>query len=170
MGTSGLVGAVVAALVLIASTWFGIRRRRTDGVLHHLDVTDAVGEPTDHGNPGEATPADAASPAPTHAALLAHLGVASGTPVTLVQFSTACCAPCRATRVLCTDVATKVSGVEHLDVDAESHLEAVRELGITRTPTLLIVDGDGRIVRRCSGLPTRADLSAAVAETLARVA
>ena len=78
--------------------------------------------------------------APIDPALLAALGVESGPSVTLLQFSSAFCAPCRATRVVCAEVAALLDGVKHVEVDAESHLEAVRALGIWRTPTVLILD------------------------------
>jgi thiol-disulfide isomerase/thioredoxin len=94
---------------------------------------------------------------------LAGLGWVAGTPLTLVQFSSAFCAPCRATRALCERAAATVPGVAHVEVDAESHLSAVRELDITRTPTVLLVDAEGRIVRRASGQPTRSQLLSAVA-------
>jgi thiol-disulfide isomerase/thioredoxin len=93
---------------------------------------------------------------------LASLGWVAGTPVTLLQFSSAFCAPCRATRVLCSQTASSVPGVRHIEVDAESHLDAVRALGIVRTPTVLVVNASGEIVRRASGLPTRSQLLAAV--------
>lgn len=93
---------------------------------------------------------------------LAELGWDPGTPLTLVQFSSAFCAPCRATRVLCAQVAAAVPGVRHIEVDAESHLAAVRELDILRTPTVLLVNAAGEVVRRASGLPTRSQLLSAV--------
>jgi thiol-disulfide isomerase/thioredoxin len=105
------------------------------------------------------------APAPLTATLV-ELGVTADTLVTLVQFSSAFCAPCRTTRVLCADVAAQVPGVRHLEVDAESHLDAVRALNIWRTPTVLIVDGHGQIRRRASGAPTRAKLVAAIADLL----
>ena len=98
--------------------------------------------------------------------VLAGLGVQPGTPVTLLQFSTAFCGPCRATRVVCADVAARIPGVRHLDVDAESHLEAVRTLDVWRTPTVLIVDAAGVIRRRATGAPSRSQLLAAVAEVM----
>jgi thiol-disulfide isomerase/thioredoxin len=94
--------------------------------------------------------------------MLPALGWSEGTPLTLLQFSSAFCAPCRATRILCAQVAQTVPGVRHIEVDAESHLAAVRELGILRTPTVLLVDSAGEVVRRASGLPTRSQLLAAV--------
>src|SRR5690606_27694301 len=97
---------------------------------------------------------------------LARLGVTAGTPVTLLQFSSAFCAPCRATRVLCADIAARVPGVRHVEVDAEGNLDAVRALDIWRTPTVLLVDAGLEVRSRASGTPTRAQLLAAVAEVL----
>ncbi|GIF11827.1 TlpA family protein disulfide reductase [Actinoplanes teichomyceticus] len=98
-------------------------------------------------------------------ALLERLGVAAG-KVTLVQFSTAFCAPCRAMRRVCADVAALLPAVRHVEVDAESHLGEVRALNIRRTPTLLILGGDGRIAKRATGVPTKAQLVAALAGLL----
>lgn len=86
--------------------------------------------------------------------------------LTLVQFSTAFCQPCRATRVILREVAAALPGVRHVEVDAESHLDIVRELDIRRTPTVLFVDPSGAVVRRVSGQPRRADVVAAVAPYL----
>ena len=99
--------------------------------------------------------------------LLADLGVRPGA-VTLLQFSSAFCAPCRATRLVCAQVAGMLDGVRHVEVDAESHLEAVRALGVERTPTVFVIDAAGRVVRRATGAPTRAHVVAAVAPLLAR--
>lgn len=98
--------------------------------------------------------------------VLAGLGFETGTPVTLLQFSSAFCAPCRATRVICGQVAATDDRVRHLEVDAESHLEAVRALGVWRTPTVLVVAGDGRVVARVTGQPTRRQLTEAVTPLL----
>jgi thiol-disulfide isomerase/thioredoxin len=78
-----------------------------------------------------------------------------GERATLLQFSSAFCAPCRATRRVLGEVAGVVPGVTHVEVDAEQHLELVRRLGILRTPTTLLLDGAGREVSRASGAPTR---------------
>jgi thiol-disulfide isomerase/thioredoxin len=83
------------------------------------------------------------------------IGQPLGERATLLQFSSAFCAPCRATRVLLTDVAGGLDGVAHVEVDAESHLDLVRRLDVMRTPTVMILDGRGAIVRRASGQPTR---------------
>jgi thiol-disulfide isomerase/thioredoxin len=85
-----------------------------------------------------------------------------GERATLVQFSSAFCAPCRATRVLLTDIADKVDGVVTVDIDAEEHLDLVRQLNILRTPTVLVLDADGAIVTRASGLPRREQVLSAL--------
>jgi thiol-disulfide isomerase/thioredoxin len=99
------------------------------------------------------------------AGLLASLGVQAG-PVTLLQFSSAFCAPCRAVRRVSAEVAAMLPGVEHVEIDAESHLDAVRALGIWRTPTLLVLDADGRVVKRATGVPAKAQLIAVLGELL----
>lgn len=100
----------------------------------------------------------------------AAASVLTGTPwedqlgerYTLLQFSSAFCAPCRATRRILEDVAGVVPGVRHLEVDAEHHLDVVRRLGILRTPTTLILDGSGNELTRAAGAPTKQQVLAAL--------
>lgn len=91
-----------------------------------------------------------------------QLGQALGERATLVQFSSAFCAPCRATRRILADVAGMTEGVTHIEIDAESRLDLVRQLNVLRTPTVLVLAGDGRIVRRASGQPRKPDVIAAI--------
>lgn len=90
------------------------------------------------------------------------IGSELGPRATLVQFSSAFCAPCRAARVILSDVAGTVDGVAHVEIDAESHLDLVRRLDVMRTPTILVLDADGRVVKRASGAPRKADVLAAL--------
>jgi thiol-disulfide isomerase/thioredoxin len=92
----------------------------------------------------------------------ADLGGPLGERATLVQFSSAFCAPCRATRRVLDEVARLVEGVRHVEIDAEAHLELVRRLGVLKTPTVLVLDADGSVVRRASGQPRKADVIAAL--------
>ncbi|RYJ22650.1 thiosulfate sulfurtransferase [Streptomyces sp. L-9-10] len=96
----------------------------------------------------------------------AELGAELGERATLVQFSSAFCQPCRATRRTLAEVAGMVDGVSHVELDAEERLELVRELGILRTPTVLVLDAGGRVVRRAAGQPRTADVIAALGEAL----
>ena len=86
-----------------------------------------------------------------------------GERATLLQFSSAFCAPCRATRRVLEEISQIVPGVSHVEVDAESHLELVRELRVTRTPTTLVLDAAGREVTRAAGAPTKAQVLTALA-------
>ncbi|CAL9284830.1 TlpA family protein disulfide reductase [Streptomyces rochei] len=96
----------------------------------------------------------------------ADLGADLGARATLVQFSSAFCAPCRATRRVLAEVARMVPGVAHVEVDAEARLELVRSLGVLKTPTVFVLDAAGRIVRRAAGQPRKADVIAALGEAV----
>ena len=109
-----------------------------------------------------ARPAKPGAPAVTLTDELRALGEVPGETATLLQFSSAFCAPCRATRRTLADVAGMVDGVAHVEVDAEHHLELVRRLGILKTPTTLVLDAAGVEVQRASGQPRKADVLAAL--------
>ncbi|GIG60517.1 thiol reductase thioredoxin [Longispora fulva] len=152
-------GVWVVVAVLGAATVVGMLWRRSNGRMRDVaDHTASGGVAAGDASLGGASDADVGHPA------LAGLGLEWNLPVTLVQFSSAFCAPCRATRLLCADVAARIPGVGHVEVDAEHHLDTVRALDIRRTPTVLVVDAAGRIVRRASGLPTRSQLMTAIAD------
>lgn len=95
--------------------------------------------------------------------LLRALGVQPA-QATLLQFSSAFCAPCRAVRRVSSEVVGLLPWVQHVEVDAESHLDAVRALGIWRTPTLLVLDADGRVAKRATGVPGKPQLIAALGD------
>ncbi len=148
----GAVGGVIGVWVLVAAVvlvgGFGLLRRRRDGVLREVATPASTGVP--------------AVEAPDLAVLTDVGFVPNSSDVTFVQFSSAFCAPCRATKAILSDVAGTIPGVRHVEVDAESQLEAVRALGVLRTPTTLVVDRHGVIVQRASGQPRKADVIAAV--------
>ena len=98
----------------------------------------------------------------------AELGGELGERATLLQFSSAFCAPCRATRRTLAEVEGMVAGVRHVELDAESHLELVRRLDILRTPTTLVLDSTGAVVKRASGAPRKPDVIAALATAIER--
>jgi thiol-disulfide isomerase/thioredoxin len=109
------------------------------------------------------TPGPPADPADPKLRLTSEqIGGALGERATLVQFSSAFCAPCRATRRILADVAGMTSGVAYVEIDAESRLDLVRRLNVLRTPTVLVLDAGGGVVRRASGQPRKADVIAAI--------
>jgi thiol-disulfide isomerase/thioredoxin len=135
-----MTGLVVCVAVLAAASIYGVLQRRRSGRVRvrGRDGDKRLGA--------------------------AELGEDLGRRATLVQFSSAFCAPCRATRRILTEVVGMVSGVSHVEIDAEQHLDLVRRLDILKTPTVLVLDADGRIVRRATGQPRKADVIAALGE------
>ena len=95
-----------------------------------------------------------------------ELGIAFGSRVTLVQFSSAFCSPCRATKALLSNIVEDLPDVVHIDFDAESHLELVRRLKIISTPTTLILDRHGVEIARAVGAPKRDQVLASLAAIL----
>ena len=181
------VGIGAVAVVLVAGTVGGLWRRRTGGRLRDVPsraATASAGSaptsaaPASDGQALEGVAASVASAGPASGgliatagdgrridpAVLAGLGVEPGERATLLQFSSAYCAPCRAVRRVSAEVAGEVAGVRHVEVDAENHLDAVRALGIWLTPTLLRLDRDGRVAKRATGVPTKPHLIAALTE------
>jgi thiol-disulfide isomerase/thioredoxin len=169
----------VLLVVLLLATGFGVWRTARDGRFRGTHAVKAAQPVTAAATMEAAAAQPAKRPQPAtqddsakrdHPARrdhpLAALGHDLGERATLLQFSSAFCAPCRATRRVLADVAGVVPGVTHVEVDAEKHLDLVRRLGILRTPTTLVLDGSGAEVSRASGAPTKAAVLATLGRTL----
>lgn len=157
-----MTGIVVLVVVLVAATAFGLYRRATDGAMREIEIPadttdshhlDGAPRGAGHSHDGDRLSVD-------------ELGAPLGERATLVQFSSAFCAPCRTTKVVLAEVATMVEGVQHVEVDAESHLDLVRRLDVRRTPTVLVLDGEGVVRVRAAGAPRKADVIAALGTVL----
>ena len=74
---------------------------------------------------------------------------------TLLQFSTEVCAPCRATRVVLGDVASRRTDVEHVDLDLTHRPDLASRFNILQTPTTFILDRRGVVRARIGGAPRR---------------
>jgi thiol-disulfide isomerase/thioredoxin len=172
--TAGLV-ALVAALAVASAlgiTWRAtngrMRRQRGSGPVSPVPVSPVPASLA----PGSLLPAGpevtSAEPQAARGTRITprQLGQPLGERATLVQFSSAFCAPCRATRRILAEVAGMTEGVAHVEIDAESRLDLVRALGVLRTPTVLVLAADGRIVRRASGQPRKADVIGALGEAV----
>ena len=122
-------GSWVVLVALVAAVGFGLYRGAVDGRFRGTHAI-RVAEPRDAlgAERVEATAGDVPTASPS---------VLAGTPwatdlgqrATLLQFSSAFCAPCRTTRHVLADVASHADGVTHIEVDAEGHLDLVRRLG-----------------------------------------
>ncbi|GGX22059.1 MULTISPECIES: TlpA family protein disulfide reductase [Streptomyces] len=137
-----MTGIVVCVAVLAAASAYGVLHRRRSGRVRVRGRDD-----------GKRLGA-------------AELGGELGERATLVQFSSAFCAPCRATRRVLGEIAGMVPGVTHVELDAEDNLDLVRRLDILKTPTVLVLDADGHVVRRATGQPRKADVIAALGEAV----
>jgi thiol-disulfide isomerase/thioredoxin len=135
-----VTGVLVLVVTLAVATAIGVAFRRRSG-QHQVVASGERIEPSDIGAP-------------------------LGERATLLQFSSAFCQPCRATRRVLGEVAEIVPGVRHIEVDAESHLDLVRRLDVRRTPTVLLLDSAGVVATRASGLPTRQQVIAALGQVI----
>ena len=126
------------AIVLVAATGYGIWYQRTRGEFRKKKTVNG----------------------PKLTAAI--VGTELGSRATMVQFSSAFCTPCRATKVLLEDMVKTMPDVHYAHIDAESHLELVRKLDIRSTPTTLFLNGAGVEVGRAMGTPKRAQVHAAV--------
>ncbi|KAE8764236.1 thioredoxin family protein [Georgenia thermotolerans] len=86
-----------------------------------------------------------------------------GERATLLQVSSAFCAPCAGARVVARRVAETAEGVRHVEVDVAGHERLAAALQIRSTPTVLVLDGAGRVRHRVEGVPRLAWLREAVA-------
>lgn len=145
----------MSAFALVAATGFGLLWQRRNGRV------SAIAQETGIGEVGPVSARPAASPLTQD-----DLRAALGDRATLVQFSSAFCAPCRATRQVLTEVAGMVDGVAHVEIDAESRLDLVRRLDVRRTPTTIVLGPDGQVTHRASGQPRKADVIAALGGVL----
>jgi thiol-disulfide isomerase/thioredoxin len=158
-----MTGLYVLVGVLMITTAFGLWFRRTSGRITDRPsaVSGAVIPARDDDPPVDIEPDE---PSPQSAALGPVLDGRMGERATLVQFSSAFCQPCRATRRILEEVTVLVPGVSHVEIDAEDNLELVRTLDIRRTPTVLFLDAAGQVRKHASGQPRKVDVIAALGE------
>ncbi len=136
-----MTGLIVVAIAVIAAVAFGVFRKLTDG---RARAVQPDGEPR----------LDAG-----------QLGEQLGREATLLQFSSPACAPCRATQRILSTLSTERPELAHVELDAASRLDLVEQFGISRTPTVLILNARGEVRQRLVGAPRRQQVLEALAET-----
>ena len=142
MSTIGIVVLAVALAATAAAAWW---QRTRDGAVRPR------------------SPEEEQVTASAESAAFERLGVRPGdADLTVVQFSTAFCGPCRATKARLAQLQTTRPGLAVVQVDAESHLDEVRALDVRRTPTLFYLDRAGAVIARSSGAPRPDELTALV--------
>lgn len=134
MGGLG-VRVLVLVVVLVAATVAGLLMRARAGRARVVEAGEHLSGP--------------------------EIGVELGERATFVQFSGPACSSCRGVRRVLGDLADGAA-VAHIEIDAAERLDLARRLGILRTPTVLVLDPGGAVVRRVSGPMTPAQARAAL--------
>ncbi|MCC5949110.1 MAG: thioredoxin family protein [Nitriliruptoraceae bacterium] len=142
---------VVAGVALV--TLLGLALRRRDGRI----VASATPE-SDGGASGGG--ADTADDAPRlDASHLDAVGLdTDGAAAGAVLLGSPTCAPCDAVKAILSDLAQEREAFRWVYADAADHLDLAREHRVLRVPTLFVVDAEGRILGRTSGVPRPDDL------------
>ena len=78
-----------------------------------------------------------------------------GKNVTLLQFSSAFCSPCKATAVVISQIVQGMDDVVYIQVASEENLKLVEKFDIKTTPTVIFFNRDGIEVGRAAGIPTK---------------
>ena len=126
--------ALVVALVGVA-TAIGFVWRAGQGRIRHTKSADAV----------------------------AIEGVELASGLTLVQFSSEYCTPCRATARVLEELAGERSDISHVELDVAERPELAARFGILQTPTTLVLDATGHVRARIGGAVCREQVSAELA-------
>jgi thiol-disulfide isomerase/thioredoxin len=134
-------GGYVLLAVLVLSGAFGIYRKLNDGKLREEIVPPLQGL-TEH----------------------LHLDHDHPPQVTFLQFSSEFCQPCRVTNKVLEDITNSFPASCHIELDVVEHMDLVNTYGITRTPTTLIIDKEGTVHYRATGVPKKSELLSAVSE------
>ena len=134
-------GGYVLLAALVLSVAFGVYRKLSDGKLREEIVPPLQGL-TEH----------------------LHLDHDHPPQVTFLQFSSEFCQPCRVTSKVLEEVTNSFPAICHIELDVVEHMDLVKTYGITRTPTTLIIDKEGTVHYRATGVPKKAELLSAVSE------
>jgi thiol-disulfide isomerase/thioredoxin len=134
-------GGYVLLAALVLSVAFGIYRKLSDGKLREEIVPPLQGL-TEH----------------------LHLDHDHPPQVTFLQFSSEFCQPCRVTNKVLEEVTNSFPAICHIELDVVEHMDLVKTYGITRTPTTLIIDKEGTVHFRATGVPKKPELVSAVTE------
>ncbi len=93
--------------------------------------------------------------------------LAVGRTGTLVQFSSALCAPCRATARVLGDFVADRTDVAHIEIDITERPDLASRFAVLQTPTTLVVDAAGAVRARIGGAVRRDVLAAELERMLA---
>lgn len=102
---------------------------------------------------------DAGAPPAFDDAQLAEVGLSlEAASAGAVLLSSPTCGSCHQVERILTEVADERPDFAWVSVDAGEHLELTRRHHVLRVPTLLVVDRDGHLLARTSGIPARHEI------------
>lgn len=81
-----------------------------------------------------------------------------GDDVVALLLGSPTCAPCVTVKRILSEVVEARPSFRWVYVDAADHLDIADAHHVMRVPTLFVLDADGRILARTSGVPTTGDL------------
>jgi thiol-disulfide isomerase/thioredoxin len=137
-----LVRAGIVAGVLLLTLAIGLWWQRRDGRVH-----DAASEGNGR-RPGGFSP-DQLTEVGLDREGAEALGLLLGSPT---------CAPCVHVKATLAEIQEERAAFRWAYIDAGDHLALAKAHHVMRVPTLFLIDPDGRILARTSGVPAKRDL------------
>jgi hypothetical protein len=137
---------VLALIAVVALLGWAVKRR--DGRIREAGPAPrGDGGMADHEGPAfDAAQLDAVG--------LDLAGVRAGA----VLLSSPTCAPCAMVKRILGELSEQRDDIAWVSVEAADHLDLARDHHVMRVPTLFVLDPQGRILARTSGVPARTDL------------
>jgi thiol-disulfide isomerase/thioredoxin len=93
-----------------------------------------------------------------------------GSRVTLLQFSTEVCAPCKVTKTLLSGLASELDGgageINYVDIDVTSRPDLANRFNLLQSPTVFILDGNAVLRARIGGTPKIIEVQAEIEQIL----
>ena len=81
----------------------------------------------------------------------------------LELYTSAFCEPCHRAREVVAEAARLVPTLQWEELDVAHHLDRAEARGVTRTPTVVVLDDSGSVVVQADGVPPLPRLLAALA-------
>jgi thiol-disulfide isomerase/thioredoxin len=92
-----------------------------------------------------------------------EIGIDLASRVTIVQFSSAFCSPCKATAQIISTLTKDMDDVKFVQIKSEENLQLVEKFDIKSTPTVIFFNTHAIEVGRAVGIPTSQQVLASIA-------
>ena len=92
-----------------------------------------------------------------------EIGIELGSRVTIIQFCSAFCSPCKATAQIISTLVRDMDDVKFGQIKSEENLKLVEKFDIKSTPTVIFFNSLAMEVGRAVGIPTNQQVLASIA-------